>query len=243
MPAPAIAILIPTLPARRPLLARLMGRLGPQLAAANGRAVVLTLEDGGQSPVGAKRQRLVEACRTPWLAFVDDDDLVSWDYLPRVLAGVDSGADVVGFWLRHYVDGRLAGVSVHSLACGHWHTVPPAEPGGLARHYRTPNHLNPVRRELALDVGYRPMSVGEDADYSRRLFARHGAAMREWTVKRTLYLYLYRGGPPGPAAPAESHGPDGRLTRAGAEAAVRAGGSCVWNGRACKTLAELDAAV
>jgi hypothetical protein len=37
-------------------------------------------------------------------------------------------------------------------------------------HYRSPNHLNPVRRELALEAGF-PAKIyhGEDHEFSRRL--------------------------------------------------------------------------
>jgi len=239
---PTLAILIPTLPERRELLARLLRRLRPQRHGVQ----VVTLSDRGDLLIGEKRQRLLEDPRVtaPYVAFVDDDDLVSPDYCPRVLAAIAGGADVVGFRLQCYFDGELEGEAIHSLSMGTWLH----EPGKfdearnhrtLSLYRRTPNHLNPIRRELALSVGYRAMRTGEDADYSRRLFDRHGATMKEHFIDAYLYHYYCRAKIP---MPVRAWDDDGRLTRDGAEDAIRKGGTAVWRGRACGTLAELEAA-
>jgi hypothetical protein len=233
--AALLSILTPTLPERRESLCRLADVLRPQIQAAEGAVAVLTLEDCGERPTGEKRQRLLEQARTPYVAFVDDDDLVSSDYVPRILDALADGPDVVGFRLRRFVDGALEGYAVHSLSAGRWHT----ERGeGLTLYERTPNHLNPIRRELALSVGYRPMSVGEDADYSNRLYALHGKTMREAFVDAYLYDYLSTSRPP---VPVKEWDDAGRLTRAGAALAIRAGGSAHYGGRVCRTLGELEA--
>jgi hypothetical protein len=233
---PALAILIPTLPERRSLLARLLRRLRPQRYGVQ----VVTLPDRGKLLIGEKRQRLLEDPRVvaPFVAFVDDDDLVSADYCPRILAGIASGADVVCFRVRCYWDGVLVGRAITSLTVGAWRR---GESGADGLHYyeRTPNHLNPIRRELALSVGYRAMRTGEDADYSRRLFDRHGAAMKEHFIDAYLYDYYYRTKMPKPLI---AYDTQGRLTRDGAADAIGKGGTAVWRGRPCGTLAELEAA-
>lgn len=239
---PVLAILTPTLatPERRTLLARMLAGLAPQIRASKGAAVWRPYEDAGRLTVGEKRQRMLERESCPFVAFVDDDDTVPPIYVPRVLEGIRAGADVVGFKLDRYEDGQLSGTATHSLTVEKWRTEGP-DAAGLYRYYRSPNHLNPIRRDIALSVGYSAMSVGEDADYSRRLYAKHGQTMREHFVDEVLYTYLYRTRPPGPAVEAPPyHDEEGRLTRAGAERAIGEGGSVMWKGRACSRVEQLD---
>lgn len=186
MPAD-LAILIVTLKRRRMFLERLMRRLRPQLGL---RVEVYTLSDEGAEKIGEKRQRLLEKATEPYVCFVDDDDLVSDDYVSCILRALDEKPDVVGFRLRYYEDGKLRGLSLHSLQCKKWETQ--TNNGGVHLHFRTPNHLNPVRRELALAIGYPPKNNGEDSDYSERLYKRFGQTMKEAFIDKFLYQYYYR---------------------------------------------------
>jgi hypothetical protein len=151
---------------------------------------ILQLTDDGQVSIGTKRQRMLEAATAAYVSFVDDDDLVSPGYCARVLEvlGGTRPPDVVGFRLRHFVDGRLEGYAIHSYSAK---TLPP--PVGAVewwnRHDRDPNHLNPVRRVLALRAGYRDMRFGEDADYAERLAKLNP---REVFIDAPLYDYLDR---------------------------------------------------
>jgi hypothetical protein len=186
-------ILILTIPSRAEFLKTLMERLQPQLVP--GVEVVTALDDGDVT-IGAKRQSLIENATARYVCFVDDDDLVAPDYVARVMNIInrDDAPDVVGFKLRHYIDGKLAGIAVHSYgAAGIAIQVPHR---GVRRHERLPNHLNPVRRELALAVGYKDRNTGEDGDFAQRL-AKLRPRPREEFVDHHLYEYLYRSRRPG----------------------------------------------
>lgn len=233
---PLLSILIPTLPERAESMARLLSCLSPQLEAARGGVTVLKLLDDGRASVGAKRQRLLEAARTPYVSFVDDDDLVHPDYVARVLGAIRAGADVVGFKLRRFFDGGLEGIAVHSLRNERWQRSRGDD--GLSLYLRTPNHLNPIHRELALSVGYQPMREGEDAEYSRRLYAMHGKTMREEFIDEFLYDYFAAVHAP---APVTMYDDEGCLTYEGVCKVIREGGSAPWRGRMCSTLAQVEA--
>lgn len=191
MPAD-LAILIVTLVRRRQFFARLMRRLEPQL---NSRVQVYTLEDSGAEKIGEKRQRMIESVAgpggsgEPYLCFIDDDDLVSDNYVRSITGALDQQPDVVGFRLKYYEDGKLKGHSMHSVRSKRWSSEMLRD--GTARHYRTPNHLNPVKSEMALSVGFKPMQTGEDADYSERLYKKY-PQMNEVFVDEYLYIYEYR---------------------------------------------------
>jgi hypothetical protein len=157
---------------------------------------VLLLEDGKLPPrtlrpsVGEKRQRLIHLADAPWISFVDDDDLVPVDYVSRVLGIIegDDPPDVVGFRLRYFVNGARAGEAIHSFDSPKYPTFPGQR--GWKRYDRTPNHLNPIRREIACRVGYKPLHFGEDGDYAKRL-ALVKPRPRETFVDAYLYDYLF----------------------------------------------------
>ena len=54
-------------------------------------------------------------------------------------------------------------------------------------YYRCPNHLNPVKRELALKVRFLPQDSGEDCDYSKRLLP---LLKTETYIEGIIYNYL-----------------------------------------------------
>jgi len=56
------------------------------------------------------------------------------------------------------------------------------------RFERIPNHLMPVKRELAIKAGYPDKSFGEDAEYAQRLKPLLHTQRR---IYKTLYYYEF----------------------------------------------------
>ncbi len=141
--------------------------------------------------IGLKRQLMLRTATAPWVSMIDDDDLVPEDYVSRVMSviGVDNAPDVVGFRLAYFVNGKPAGSAVHSYNAVNIPTLESAK--RLHRYNRLPNHLNPVRREIALQVGYKPLHSGEDGDYARRM-SKLVPRPRETFLDAVLYDYLFR---------------------------------------------------
>jgi hypothetical protein len=170
-----LGILIATIPRRRHYLTRLMERLTPQLTD----DVRVRLDADEHTTIGGKRQRLLSESAERFLAWIDDDDTVSPRYCASILEAIHRDSpDIVGFQVRKFVDGQLREVQTHSLVA----------PGIK----RIPSHLNPVRREVALAVGFRPLAEDEDADYSQRMHAMFGNTLRESYIDEPMYDYLYR---------------------------------------------------
>lgn len=164
-----------------------MERLQPQLTSD---VRVLVLTDGGQATVGAKRQRLIREATAEWVSFVDDDDMVPTDHVARILEVQTKAADIIGFRLNYYSDGSRAGYAVHSYDATGW-PAPPDVQRGWKRFDRLPNHLNPVRRSIALGVGYKDLAFGEDGDYAQRMAALNPRP-REAFIDAPMYDYLFR---------------------------------------------------
>lgn len=165
-PPIALSICVATVPERHRQLARLVTYLHEQIRRCAARKVEIVI-DNESGDIGAKRQRLIEKARGHYVAHVDDDDWVSFDYVQRIVGAIESSdyaVDCVALSGLMTTNGGSESSFHHSVQYREWFT----DSAGV--HYRSPNHLNPVRRELALEAGF-PAKIyhGEDHEFSRRL--------------------------------------------------------------------------
>jgi GT2 family glycosyltransferase len=179
-----LSILICSLSSRADKLQRLMTVLQPQV---NDSVEVLIKTDNGEIAIGAKRNLLLEEATGDYIVFVDDDDLVSEDYVKKILEAIESNPDCCGIQGIITFQGQGPRMFIHSLKYKEWF-----EQNNI--YYRCPNHLNPVKREIALQVKFPETNFGEDKDYSTRLFP---LLKEERFISGVVYHYLYeKGGPP-----------------------------------------------
>jgi glycosyltransferase involved in cell wall biosynthesis len=160
--APILSILICSIEERADQLGRLKRSLEKQ-GAPSAEVQVLTEVDNRVLSVGDKRNRLLDRSRGAYVAFIDDDDQVSSNYVRLVVEGCRTGCDCCSLLGVHYIDGRFDANFEHSIKHNSWERLP----GGL--YIRPPNHLNAVRRDYALRVRFPGINVGEDHDYCLRL--------------------------------------------------------------------------
>lgn len=192
---PILSILIPTLRTRQAAAAGLFAELYRQIrdAKAFGQVEIQTLLDQKGKPVGVKRQLLLRSARGKYVCFVDDDDQVAPDYIESILSAVAQtpGADCVVFRGVYYIDGRREGEFDYDLKYAAYRNLP-------GFYERTPNHLCPVRRELALGAGFPALQRGEDTQYAVRLRPRlrTQAVCRDASGQKKI-LYHYRYSPTG----------------------------------------------
>jgi hypothetical protein len=178
-----IAIL--TIPQRKNLLERLLARLEPQL---NDQVLIKIYPDSIAS-IGAKRQRAVEDCKTSYICFIDDDDLVPANYVKRILQelkylpcgvgfrGIVTSNNIKPVEFVHRSGLRYIDKAFRSSDCYIFH--------------RPLNHLNPVRTEIAKKIGYLNINFEEDKDYSMRL-AESGLITDDCFIDEFMYFYQYR---------------------------------------------------
>ncbi len=190
---PHLSILIPTLRCRHKTFAALLRELHRQIfALENPRSVEIrcALDDGEQA-VGEKRAGLLRAARGRYIAFVDDDDMVVGSYVEDILTAIQAApqSDCVVFAGQLEIDGVYTGPFDYSIAHKTYYQRGNA-------YFRTPNHLCPVKRELALRVGFKALNCGEDTDYARRLYpllkseiSIHDPENPE--TRKTLYFYRF----------------------------------------------------
>ena len=148
---------------------------------------ILVESDSGQMPTGTKRNRLLRRAIGEYVAFIDDDDLVSTDYAAKILKAIESNPDCCSLQgeismtqrKRRGPTNRITKIFIHSIKYDHWF-----EKNKI--YYRCPNHLNAIKRELALQIKFPDKDTGEDRDFSTRIFP---LLKTEEHIDGTIYFY------------------------------------------------------
>lgn len=183
-----LSICILTYPGRRTQLDLLIDHLYAQIISMRPRQVEVLVDASPAPSLGHKRQRLLDRAAGRFVAFVDDDDWVSHDYVGRTVAALESMPDADCASLSGIVttDGERTEPFEHSIRYKEW-----KEERGV--HERTPNHLNAVRTEIARSVGFGDINHGEDHDYSKRLIS---ALTKEVAVRGDATYFYFSRTPP-----------------------------------------------
>lgn len=187
VPSPTWTILIPTLGQRAASFRALLDRLLPQTEPYDGRVRILAAFNNGSPALPEIRQRLLDAVTTDYVSFVDDDDMVSEDFVPQVMDALETNPDYVGFQVKYFADGKLRGVIDHSLKHGGWR-----EEKNPYRWLRDITHLNPMRISAARAGRFDVVSGGqvEDRPWVERVRAS-GLLKTEVHIPHPLYDYLW----------------------------------------------------
>lgn len=139
---------------------------------------------GERETTGNKRNQLIKDAKGEYVAFVDDDDMITDCYIKKQLDVANSGMDCGSLNGLYFLNGVYGKPFIHSNKYTHWYNTPEA-------YIRTVNHLNCVKRSIALQVPYENITIGEDGRYSEALKAS-GLIKTEYQIKETLYLYYDR---------------------------------------------------
>lgn len=149
-------------------------------------------QHGGRS-IGQKRNDLLHRATGEYVCFIDDDDMVSETYVPQIWGNlITAKPECIGFRVSRFSDSQYIGEAVHSIACkawGHASRLSHPQNPNLVLYLRTPNHLNPVRREIALLGEFPDQNWGEDQEYAKKIMPH---LKIEVFIDDELYRYYYR---------------------------------------------------
>lgn len=154
-----LSILIPSTKSRQDMTDKLIIHLQNQCINCD---VEILLDWHEDNCIGIKRNNLLSNAIGEYIVFVDSDDQISDNYVSEILWATKPSPDCIGINGTITTNGQNKRQWFISKEYGHWH-----EANGV--YYRTPNHISPVKRELALQAGFPEITFGEDAEYSRRL--------------------------------------------------------------------------
>lgn len=182
-----LSILIPSLASRNKQLEELRLEIQKQelVYGLSGKVEVLTHVDNGELTIGQKRNELMKRAKGEYVCFVDDDDMLSKNYLKlifeKIMPDCCSLTGVITW------DGNNPELFVHSLKYKEYKTNDHNNP----KYERYPNHLNVIKRSIASKYKFPSINHGEDTDFATQLF-NSGDIKNEAEIKDILYYYKFK---------------------------------------------------
>jgi len=198
MPVPAseikFSILMLSIPERIPSMTSAVKHLQEQAdALGQGKAVeILVLLDNRSKSISEKRNHLLQMARGKYIAFLDDDDAVSKDYMSKILTAIDENdVDCISFNQWCSINGEPMDVE---FGIGNPHgQLWRDEDGFLGDIKRPPYHMCLWRREIAQSEAFNPVygangQSSEDIDWLMRLYPK---IQTEHHIEDALHGYIY----------------------------------------------------
>lgn len=185
-----LSILIPTTYDRQEMLYNLLYDLHEQIEKidSSDEIEIITELDNRVLNVGKKRQILLEKSKGEYVVFIDDDDWVSDEYIFEIIQAIKiNNPDVIGF------EGHMTTNGVNSENFKISKDLPYTtiyNPFGFNEYLRFNNHLSPIKRNIAIQIGYADIRFGEDYDYAKRL-KESFLINTETYLPKALYHYKY----------------------------------------------------
>ena len=190
-----LSILILSIPERIESMTAAMKQLQTQAdATGQGKAVeILVLLDNRSKSISEKRNDLLCMARGKYIAFLDDDDAISKEYMAKILTAIDEndGVDCITFNQWCMIDGEPMDVE---FGIGNPHgQLWRDEEGMLGKIKRPPYHMCVWKRELAASEPFKPMygangQSTEDIDWLLRLYPK---VQTEHHINDALHGYIY----------------------------------------------------
>jgi len=185
-PRPLWSILICTLDERKAQFEQLRATLQKQIddAELTGFIEICSISDSRQMPTGTKRNLLLEQSKGKYICFIDDDDEVHPRYVEMIFEKLLKNPDCVSLVGIVTVDGLHPKLFMHSIKYSDYYDGDPI-------FLRPPNHLNPIRRSIAIKFPFPNFYIGEDFTWAREI-SKSGLLRKEETIKVPYYFYRYR---------------------------------------------------
>lgn len=189
-----LSILMLSIPDRIESMKAAVTRLQDQATATGqGKSVeILVLLDNRSKSISEKRNDLLRISRGKYVAFLDDDDAVSKDYMSSILKAIDENdVDCISFNQWCSLDGEPMDVEF-GIGNPHGHLWRD-EDGFLGNIKRPPYHMCLWRREIAQSEEFRPVygangQSSEDIDWLLRLYPK---IKTEHHIEDALHGYIY----------------------------------------------------
>lgn len=172
---PKLSILICTIGPRKESFLRLMDELMPQVSFND--VEVIAYWNNGEKSIGEIRQELLEEAKGEYVCFIDDDDRIPDYYCVEILHNL--GEDYVGFEVQLFEKDKLMPRVFHSIRYGVWHQDDQG-------YYRGITHLNPIKRELAIQGQFGLQGIGEDESWARTMMS---LVRTEKYIDKIMYYY------------------------------------------------------
>ncbi len=179
-----LSILIPTVKRHRGKFSRLAVHLSRQI---KDPSVVEVIFDSDETlTTGRKRNELLACAKGKYVVFVDSDDWVPDYFVRELLIAVDSGADCFA------INGTITTNGKNERKWFISKDLPYEEStlNGKKVYLRYPNHITPMKREIAVQVKFPDKTHGEDYAWATELHEKE-LIKTEFKIIKPMYQYRY----------------------------------------------------
>ena len=179
------SILICTLEQRALEFQKLFSKLQEQIKQADLPDVVeiIYFKDDRENAIGYKRNALVQKAQGTYICFIDDDDDIHSNYIQMIYEQLCNEPDCVSLHGIITFNGQHPRHFIHSISYDHYF-----EKDGV--FYRPPNHLNPIKKEIAQQFLFPETNWQEDTDWALQI-AHSGLLKTEAYIREPYYFYHY----------------------------------------------------
>lgn len=147
--------------------------------------IVEIVLDKSNKSIGEKRNSLLERSLGEYVCFIDSDDWVSDKYVKLIMKAIEEKPDCVSLKGVFTTDGENPELFEHSLKYSSWRTT-----NNPVKYERYPNHLNTIKREIAIQFKFPEKNFGEDHAWSTNVY-KSGLLKTEAYVDEILYHYKF----------------------------------------------------
>lgn len=187
-----LSILIPTLEQRHYQLGFLINEINLQRYAneAFDKVELLfdsdSLTDPNRKTTGKKRNDLLQKAKGEYCWFVDDDDMIMANAIREILKGIEYNLDsfaINGIMTTDGADLKKWYIAKDNPYIADWST-------GEEIYLRYPNHITPMKTDIARQIGFPDQSNFEDKEFADKLKAS-GLIKTEYKIETPVYHYQY----------------------------------------------------
>jgi hypothetical protein len=182
------SILICTIENRDNFFKKLYEKLENQIleSSLQNKVEILYFRDNRKFSIGFKRNQLLSACKGKYVNFIDDDDDVHANYVQMLYDKMQCNPDCISLVgiIYQYNGSRKF---IHSIQYDKYF-----EQSDI--YFRPPNHLNPIKREIAIRFIFPQVNNMEDTNWAMQI-ARSKLLKKEEPIYEPYYFYyVHRGG-------------------------------------------------
>lgn len=133
--------------------------------------------------IGEKRNLLLNEANGDYICFIDDDDMVSDDYILKILNALKSEPDCCSLNGIITFDSEKPKEFKHSIQYD-------AYSEDENYYYRFPNHLNAIKASICKQVKFPEINHGEDTSFATQI-KNLDLLKKESTIEGIIYYYKY----------------------------------------------------
>lgn len=180
-----LSILILSVDDRKHFLDELLSILSDQIKTHSLENIVSieTFLDNRVNSIGFKRNKLLQECNSEYYCFIDDDDVISKDYLKLIIDALESKPDCLSLNGEITFDGKNPQKFKHSIKYDRYFEEDKI-------YYRYPNHLNVIKTSIGKQFKFPEINHGEDTSFATAIH-ESGVLKVEVEIPETIYYYNY----------------------------------------------------